>query len=192
MQGTTWKVRTLSLGQADLAANTGGGAKLYFASMVNCEKALNVVFWVSSNLDVPITVQVFGSNGDNPKQAFSHYRFGNCFNLPPGNEHSAELSVPVGLLHGNFWHPFIGVECTTMQRAVVNGRVSLMASIREQVDVTLEGQLPQNYSADIPAPSVYPPVQGDRGAGLRTGVPVPAVRPVVRARYSPLFGGNGL
>ena len=178
---TTWKTRRISLGKADLATNSPGGTKLYFEACVNCEKAVNLVFFCNSKVDVPVAVQLFGAQNDAPRQPSQHYRIGNCFDVPAGEL----VSVPIALLLDN-WHEYIGMECTTMRQSNVTGTITLSATIREQVDV-VQDTVPQNYAAADRAPSIYSPAQSDRGAGVAPVSPSP--RPTITVSNQRLWGG---
>ena len=191
----TWKARTLELGQTNLARNTSPGTKIYFTSMVNCEKAVDIVFWLRSKLDVSVTVQLVGSDMDSGTEWSGHYRIGDCFNVPPGNVQEKRISIPVGFMGGNQWHPFLGIECTTMERSGVNGTIALSCTVRENVDVTDAGQIPQNYQTALPADNVYKVTQPDTGAGAPAAKPGPAPVKAPATLKFPIyniFGGKGL
>ena len=190
----TWKMRSVYLGVSDVGRNTAAGTKVYFPQMLNCEKAINVVFFLNSALDVPVTAQLVGSETDSPKDAFLHYRIGDCFNLPAGFMNPKRISVPVDLLQGDAWHPYLGIECTTMRISGQTASIILTAYVRENLDVNERGEVTQQYEVGLPAQEIYKVVQPDAGRATApaTIAPAPRVLPRPATRYLSIFGGRGL
>lgn len=171
---TTLQKRGLTLGLTRVPEFSKQGSKFFFEHLVDCEKAVSILFVIRVTLDVSCTVQLVGSEADNADNLHEHYRIGNSIGMCQGRTHASSASIPVDLLNGNQWHPFIGVEVTLMEQATRNQEMRLFAWVREQLDVTPQGQVQQNYEAAIGAAKIYQQVQqGQTGTPGRKPFPEP-------------------